>query len=1057
MSRTLYFSTRLVGFSDTQPSDWILFGPYLRIGGVNSFVEKYEETYGLDYIYDALDYWELAIDQVTFTRPADLETSTYSLEGKRETLVKRTWSYILVDDDFTIPSQFDTTGLFGPFRIAPSGGTLSASAFGVNLASVNQNGQVTYPGISTLISSFKSNVAESFWTLTDKFLGTGISAAIQNVDVARQAVFNIQTNAFNLLEFGMQHFNDPNIGSYYNAQLGALLTQSQESLYSSFSDLTLFPGNPALESTVDNAFRHMRTIMSIANGTRTSLGNVSVGISLEIGPVTITGSVGADIIIDGDQDTTVNAGTGADMTFTGGGNDTVIIDQGGGADYNNLGTGDDKLIVKFPTVAGVANAHPVDLRVGTFVADNPFSGDQDSPMPDPESGTITYAGYADGGPGNDTLDVSGSGSNVSYVADLQNGTLNFTFGTYAFSYTAINFENIVTGSLGDTVIGGPQANVISTGFGNDVVLAGDGNDTINAGVGFDIVDGGSGDDWITGTGGLAFGGAGNDIIIFSGSNIAPASRLSPIENDSFASAMSIDANFKLMSDPNIDKSVSQMASQIQVTGNDAERYFMFTVLKPGMVVFDIDGPSDLRLDTYLIIYDENHVVIASNDDGNIDPGSVETTPGSGISFDSYLKFNFSTPGTYYIAIGGYTAFPKTWSFTLNVSMDVPITYNNYFVNTAVYGGSGNDQIVAGTSLTGQLLNGGSGIDEISFQNATSGINLNLNSYTATYSGPNGAATNYFTGFEDASGSVYNDTITGTSGANYLDGDDGNDTLIGGGGIDRLIGASGDDRIVIGTGSNGSYVYGGLGTDTLAISGIIDFLDDISGIEILEFSSAAKLTITAGQFANLIADSTVLRGTGTLTINMGANDVEFYAQTMSVAAGSTMTVLVNGTSNDDIMKGARDATNVLYGNDGSDQLRGGALRDYLFGGNGNDKLLGGLGSDILTGGAGADQFRFQTVASSGIGAAADQILDFQNGADLLVFRAIDTDPNTPGDQAFAFIGNAAFGAGGVAQIRFMNSGSNLLVQADVNGDGIADMEVVLQGLYGQMLTGASFLL
>ena len=45
----------------------------------------------------------------------------------------------------------------------------------------------------------------------------------------------------------------------------------------------------------------------------------------------------------------------------------------------------------------------------------------------------------------------------------------------------------------------------------------------------------------------------------------------------------------------------------------------------------------------------------------------------------------------------------------------------------------------------------------------------------------------------------------------------------------------------------------------------------------------------------------------------------------------------------------------------------------------------------------------------------------------------------------------------SQLRYMSSGANLLVQADLNGDGIADMEVVLAGLAGQVLTGASFLL
>jgi hypothetical protein len=32
-----------------------------------------------------------------------------------------------------------------------------------------------------------------------------------------------------------------------------------------------------------------------------------------------------------------------------------------------------------------------------------------------------------------------------------------------------------------------------------------------------------------------------------------------------------------------------------------------------------------------------------------------------------------------------------------------------------------------------------------------------------------------------------------------------------------------------------------------------------------------------------------------------------------------------------------------------------------------------------------------------------------------------------------------------------------VQADINGDGVADMEVILQGLAGQTLTTADFVL
>ncbi len=57
----------------------------------------------------------------------------------------------------------------------------------------------------------------------------------------------------------------------------------------------------------------------------------------------------------------------------------------------------------------------------------------------------------------------------------------------------------------------------------------------------------------------------------------------------------------------------------------------------------------------------------------------------------------------------------------------------------------------------------------------------------------------------------------------------------------------------------------------------------------------------------------------------------------------------------------------------------------------------------------------------------------------------------------FIGTTTFAATGVAQLRLMDSGSNLMLQADVDGDGVADVEIILQGLAGQTLTGSDFLL
>ena len=94
---------------------------------------------------------------------------------------------------------------------------------------------------------------------------------------------------------------------------------------------------------------------------------------------------------------------------------------------------------------------------------------------------------------------------------------------------------------------------------------------------------------------------------------------------------------------------------------------------------------------------------------------------------------------------------------------------------------------------------------------------------------------------------------------------------------------------------------------------------------------------------------------------------------------------------------------------------------------------------------------------GLGAGADRITDYTIGGDRLNFSGLDTNAGLAGIQGFAFVANGAFSGGGTASIRYTNSGADLLVQADVNGDGIADMEIILQGLNGGTLTAGDFIL
>jgi hypothetical protein len=307
------------------------------------------------------------------------------------------------------------------------------------------------------------------------------------------------------------------------------------------------------------------------------------------------------------------------------------------------------------------------------------------------------------------------------------------------------------------------------------------------------------------------------------------------------------------------------------------------------------------------------------------------------------------------------------------------------------------------------------------------------------------------------GTEGDDTLTGTASGELGFGYGGNDTLIGSGGVDRLYGGSGNDRLILSTTSGGSAVDGGADADTLAVTGAVA-LTALTGIEAIELQSGATLTLTGSQFATGLAINTTISGTGSITVNMDAG-VNFSASGMTFA-GTDVAMVVNGTSGVDIIKLGlgNSGNNTVNGGDGVDQIRGSQRVDTINGDGGNDKIMSLGGADVLTGGGGNDQFRYFSSADSGVGVAnSDRITDFTIGVDRLNFALIDADAALAGDQEFSFIGTDAFTNTGVGQIRYTNSGTDLLVQADVNGDGVVDMEIILQGLNGGTLTAGDFIL
>lgn len=181
--------------------------------------------------------------------------------------------------------------------------------------------------------------------------------------------------------------------------------------------------------------------------------------------------------------------------------------------------------------------------------------------------------------------------------------------------------------------------------------------------------------------------------------------------------------------------------------------------------------------------------------------------------------------------------------------------------------------------------------------------------------------------------------------------------------------------------------------------------------------------TAGFIGSAGGDHVVNAGLIRGLVNMGAG-ADIYDGRGGQVAGQ----ISGGRGDDNIRGGASD--DHLFGNSDKDALRGGA---------GGDILVGGRGMDALTGGRGADVFVFEQVTHSSNNQRADVITDFALGQDL-----IDLSQLIAGE--FTFLGTDRFTATG-AEVRAVNHGNDTWIRVDLDGDGNADMKIVISEVTG----------
>lgn len=185
-------------------------------------------------------------------------------------------------------------------------------------------------------------------------------------------------------------------------------------------------------------------------------------------------------------------------------------------------------------------------------------------------------------------------------------------------------------------------------------------------------------------------------------------------------------------------------------------------------------------------------------------------------------------------------------------------------------------------------------------------------------------------------------------------------------------------------------------------------------------------ITGNDFANVLIGR---GGDDAILGRRGADDIYGKKGTDTLMGGAGADTLRGGTGADK-MKGGRGADTVTGGR-GSDDVRGGR---------GQDVIKGGNGTDVLTGGAGADTFAFSSLSHSR-GSKIDTITDFRRTVDVIDLSDIDANKKRGGNQDFDFIGTADFSGRG--QLRIERDGQDIIVQADVNGDGRTDFEIVVE--------------
>lgn len=643
-------------------------------------------------------------------------------------------------------------------------------------------------------------------------------------------------------------------------------------------------------------------------------------------------------------------------------------------------------------------------------------------------------------------------------------------------------NDTIDGALGnDTLIGGSGTDSLIGGYGNDSLDGGVGNDTLVAVAGNDTLIGGAGLDRLV-------GGGGTDLFLFA--KTSDTRLMDRLLFNGFDSLVGIDfggdgtAAVDRIGVPFTVDATTSGVIRMQGVSFYAAINLLFARGQP-LNAANTGGLFSYQGETYLIVSGSNR----TNNMGE----------------DDYVFRMLGYTGVVDVSDFGYATVANGAGDIQTISTNFPIYQlgsdqeHLIYVGTDAFQGGGNN---LANSITGGVgddtldggvgadtLTGGEGADTYLVDDADDevieldgeGTDI-VRATVSTHTLADAVEVLRFVGEGNftGTGNGLDNLIVGDIGADTLSGDDGDDTLTGAAGADSLTGDAGADSLDGGTG--GDVLTGGLGDDTY----IVDNVDDVVTEAATEGTDTVRTSLTAFTLLDNL-ENLVMTGTGDLSAagNAADNSLTTGAGDDTLTGGDGNDLLIAGAGDDSLVGGLGDDVYVVDSVDdvvvenageGTDTIRtslasmvlaadlenlsyigtaaftgtGNAANNLITGGVGDDSLNGAGGVDSLAGGSGADLFIVSTLADSPAGAGIT-ILDFVGAfGDQLNLAGVDANVGTANDDAFIWLDSAVF-TNVAGQLRWGIVGTDTVLQGDTDGDGIADLEVILSGVSSVAVT------